>query len=51
MGADLYIEKINKPIQEKYEPLFEAAVRRRDSLPRGSKEAEPLKPKSPSITT
>ncbi len=40
MGADLYIEKINKPIQEKYEPPFEAAVRRRDSLPRGSKEAE-----------
>ena len=40
MGADLYIEKINKPIQEKYEPLFEAAVRRRDSLPRGSKEAQ-----------
>jgi len=39
MGADLYIEKIHKPILEKYEPLFEAAVRRRDRLPRGSKEA------------
>jgi len=40
MGADLYIEKIREPLVEKYEPLFEAAVRRRDSLPRGSKEAE-----------
>jgi hypothetical protein len=40
MGADLYIEKIRKPILKKYEPLFEEAVRRRDSLPRGSKEAD-----------
>ncbi|MBI3852720.1 MAG: hypothetical protein HY298_20900 [Verrucomicrobia bacterium] len=39
MGADLYIEKIRKPILEKYEPLFEEAVRRRDRLPRDSKEA------------
>ena len=31
MGADLYIEKIHHPLIQKYEPLFEAAVRRRDS--------------------
>jgi hypothetical protein len=40
MGADLYIEKIHHPLMQKYEPLFEAAVRRRDSLPPKSKEAE-----------
>src|SRR6266576_2329111 len=39
MRADLYIEIVRKPILEKYEPLFEEAVRRRDSLPRSSKEA------------
>jgi hypothetical protein len=39
MGADLYIEKIHYPLMQKYEPLFEAAVRRRDSLPQKSKEA------------
>jgi hypothetical protein len=40
MGADLYIEKIHHPLMQKYEPLFEAAVRRRDSFPSQSKEAE-----------
>ncbi len=39
MGADLYIEKIHQPVVQKYEPLFEAAVQRRDRLPRGSQEA------------
>ena len=40
MGADLYIEKIHRPLMQQYEPLFEAAVRRRDSLPRDSKDAQ-----------
>ena len=40
MGADLYIEKIHHPLMQKYEPLFKAAVRRRDSLPPKSGEAE-----------
>ncbi len=40
MGADLYIEQIQQPLIEKYQPLFEAAVRNRDCLPRGSKEAQ-----------
>jgi hypothetical protein len=40
MGADLYIEQIHKPLVEKYAPLLQAAVRRRDSLPRDSKERE-----------
>ena len=40
MGADLYIEKIHQPLFEKYQPMFEAAVRQRDRLPRGSAEAE-----------
>jgi hypothetical protein len=39
MGADLYIEKIHHPLMQKYEPLFETAVRRRDTLPPKSKEA------------
>jgi len=36
MGADLYIEQLFQPQMVKYRPLFEAAVRRRDSLPQGS---------------
>ena len=40
MGADLYIEKVHHPLMQQYEPLFEAAVRRRDSLPLKSKEAQ-----------
>ena|SRR5579859_2672101 len=40
MGADLYIEKIHQPLAAKYEPLFSEAVRRRDSLPKNSKETE-----------
>lgn len=40
MGADLYIRAINQPLRARYQPLFDQAVRRRDSLPRGSKEAE-----------
>lgn len=39
MGADLYIEKIHHPLMQQYAPLFEAAVRRRDSLPSNSKAA------------
>ena len=31
MGADLYINKLYQPNLEKYKPLFEAAVQRRDS--------------------
>lgn len=40
MGADLYIEKIHQPLLEKYQPLFDEAVRQRDALPRDSKEAK-----------
>jgi hypothetical protein len=40
MGADLYIEKIHHPLMQKYGPLFEAAVQRRNSLPPKSREAE-----------
>jgi len=32
MGADLYIEKIHRPLMKKYEPLFDEAVKHRDSL-------------------
>ena len=32
MGADLYIEKIHDALMRKYEPLFEAAVKKRDAL-------------------
>jgi hypothetical protein len=39
MGADLYIQQIHKPIMDKYQPLFHAAVRKRDALPKGSKAA------------
>ena len=40
MGADLYIEKIHDPLIAKYEPLFTAAVKRRDSLPPKSRAAK-----------
>ncbi len=36
MGADLYIQQIHKPIMEKYQPLFDAAVIKRDALPKDS---------------
>jgi hypothetical protein len=39
MGADLYIEDIHIPLLKRYEPLFEAAVRRRDQCQPGSQEA------------
>lgn len=38
MGADLYIEKIHRPLLRQYGPLFEATVRLRDSLPPKSRE-------------
>ncbi len=38
MGADLYIKSIHQPLVDKYGPLFEAAARRRDQAPAGSKE-------------
>jgi hypothetical protein len=40
MGADLYIRAIHDPIVEKYQPLFDKAVRRRDALPSDSNEQE-----------
>ena len=38
MGADLYIEKIHRPLLQQYGPLFEATVKLRDSLPPKSRE-------------
>ena len=38
MGANLYIEKIHRPLLRQYGPLFEATVRLRDSLPPKSRE-------------
>jgi chaperonin cofactor prefoldin len=38
MGADLYIMPLHQQQRQQWEPQFEAAVRRRDSLKRGSKE-------------
>lgn len=35
MGADLYLESINNKAREKWNPLFEAACRKRDALPDG----------------
>lgn len=40
MSADLYIEAILRPRKEKYQPLIAEAVRRRDLLPKASKERE-----------
>jgi hypothetical protein len=37
MGADLYITEINDRMVQKYGPRFEAAVKKRDLLPRDSK--------------
>jgi hypothetical protein len=31
MGADLYIKKLYEPMKKKYDPLFEKAVKKRDS--------------------
>lgn len=39
MGADLCVPEWNEPVLQKYEPLFERAVRKRDSLPHGSSDA------------
>lgn len=33
MGADLYIEAIHTPVWNRYAPLFDAAVRKRDQSP------------------
>ena len=38
-GVDLCIKQIHEPIMDKYWPLFDAAVKKRDSLPRGSQAA------------
>jgi hypothetical protein len=38
MGADLYITPLYQPQREQWEPEFDEAVRRRDSLKAGSKE-------------
>jgi hypothetical protein len=38
MGADLYIMSLHERERQQWEPRFEAAVRRRASLKRGSKE-------------
>lgn len=40
MGADLYINKIHKECQTKYSPIFDAAVKLRDSLPKDSLAAD-----------
>jgi hypothetical protein len=40
MGADLYIKSVHDPLLEKYQPLFDKAVRHRDALPNDSKERE-----------
>ncbi len=40
MGADLYIQSIHRPLVDKYGPLFQAAVYRRDHAPDGSKERD-----------
>jgi hypothetical protein len=40
MGADLYIQSINNPQRQKFQPLFEQAVARRDSLPEDSAEQQ-----------
>ena len=37
---DMYIPHIQQSLEDKYWPLFDAAVKKRDSLPRGSKGAE-----------
>ena len=38
MGADLYIQSLYRPHRERWEPQFDAAVKRRDSLPADSPE-------------
>ena len=39
MGANLYIRTIHEALCEKYRPLLNEAIRKRDSLPQDSKEA------------
>src|SRR6266568_7238017 len=38
MGADLYITSLYEPHRQQWEPQFEEAAKRRDSLERGSEE-------------
>src|SRR5580698_2449823 len=38
MGADLYLEKIHHPRMKQYEPLFQAALGKRDSARPKSRE-------------
>jgi hypothetical protein len=40
MGADLYIQSLYQQHRERWQPKFEAAVKRRDSLPEDSPERE-----------
>ena len=42
MGADVYLESVSNRLREEWEPKFQAAVRARDALPKGSdtKEAQ-----------
>jgi hypothetical protein len=40
MGADVYLNSRYKPNLEKWEPLFEAAVKERDAFPRDSVQAK-----------
>lgn len=39
MGADIYLQSVNDKARAKWEPLFKAAVAKRDSFPRDSAEA------------
>ena len=38
MGADIYLESEFKPNQTRWQPLFEAAVKKRDSAPKAEQE-------------
>jgi len=40
MRADLYIDQVHRPLVERYRPLFDAAVQRRNALPAGSRQAQ-----------
>ncbi len=40
MGADIYLRSVNNAARAKWEPIFKAAVAKRDSFPRGSAEAD-----------
>lgn len=39
MGAELYIERIQRPLLHRYQPLFLAALQKRNQAPAGSKAA------------